>query len=298
MNIEKFEYLIEVAKTGSFSIASQNLFVSQPAISQSIKSIEKKLNVKIFERSRGNTVIPTVEGEKIIKFAKEIFLTYQELIDNAKLFNNNMTGNLKISAVPGFNKSLLGPFSVIKDEYPNINIDISQKPGHDIIEDIIEGRSDIGVLGLVNVLLEKNNRIIYRNLTEAKVKLMVSSKSHLAKKSFVTPQHILKETLIVYNGVFIQWFKNNFFNQFGAMKELYSTTNIDMIKNAVFENLGVSFVPDFKGANYNFNEDEVTLLDIVDYDEVDLQYVWIISRKNQDSKMIKDYLRILKKEFL
>ncbi|MEH7309228.1 LysR family transcriptional regulator, partial [Neobacillus drentensis] len=247
MNIEKLEYLIEVAKTGSFSIASQNLFVSQSAISQSIVSIEKKLGVKLFERSRGNSAIPTIEGEQIITIANEILSKYQELIEKVQIINNNVTGNLKISTVPGFTAPLLSPISAIKDKYPKMNIEIFQKPGQDIVDDILECRSDIGVLPLIKHLLENNNRVIYQNLFEGKMKLLVSKKSPLAEKTFVTPQQIVKETLIVYNGEYIQWFKSNFYKKFGVMNELFSSTNVDTLKKAVDENLGVSFVPDCQG---------------------------------------------------
>ncbi|MFB7141672.1 LysR family transcriptional regulator [Gottfriedia sp. NPDC056225] len=295
MNIEKLEYLVEVAKTGSFSIASQNLYVSQSAISQSIVSIEKKLGVKLFERSRGNSAILTSEGEEIVAIVKELFIKYQELIEKAQIINNNVNGKLKISTTPGFFAVLLKPISAIRDDYPKINIEIFQKPGQDIIDDILKERSDIGVLPFIKHLVENNDRIVYHNLFEAKMKLMVNKNSPLAEEAFVTPQQILNETLITYDGEFIHWFKKLFYRQFGAMYELFTTTNTDTLKKAIEENLGVSFVPAFNGVNYNLSDD-VILLDIKDYDAVNLQYVWIMSSKKHCSRMIKDYISKLKEE--
>ncbi|QKE73725.1 LysR family transcriptional regulator [Arthrobacter citreus] len=295
MNIEKLEYLVEVAKTGSFSIASQNLYVSQSAISQSIVSIEKKLGVKLFERSRGNSAILTSEGEEIVAIVKELFIKYQELIEKAQIINNNVNGKLKISTTPGFFAVLLKPISAIRDDYPKINIEIFQKPGQDIIDDILEERSDIGVLPFIKHLVENNDRIVYHNLFEAKMKLMVNKNSPLAVEAFVSPQQILNETLITYDGEFIHWFKKLFYRQFGAMYELFTTTNTDTLKKAIEENLGVSFVPAFNGVNYNLSDD-VILLDIKDYDAVNLQYVWIMSSKKHCSRMIKDYISKLKEE--
>ncbi|WP_218780416.1 LysR family transcriptional regulator [Bacillus sp. EAC] len=296
MNIQKLEYLVEVAKTGSFSIASQNLFVSQSAISQSIISIEKKLGIKLFERSRGgNNAIPTIDGKQIIPIANEIVLKYQELIHKAQLINNNMTGNLKISTVPGFIEQLLSPISTIKEEYPNITIDIFQKPGQEIIEDVLEGRSDIGIVPFIKHLLENNEHLIYHKLFEGKMKLLVSKKSSLAKKSFVTPQQIVKETLLSYNGEYMRWFKHNFYKKFGVMKELFNSTNIDALWKATDDNLGVLFVPWFPDVNYNIGEN-LKLLDIKDYEEIQIQYVWIMSSKKHYSTMIEDYITILKEE--
>ncbi|PET74942.1 hypothetical protein CN514_04940 [Bacillus sp. AFS001701] len=295
MNIEKLVYLVEVAKTGSFRIASQNLFVSQSAISQSIISIEKKLGLKLFERSKGNGAILTDEGVEIVKIVKELFSKYEELIEKAHLINNNVNGKLKISTTPGFFAVLLSPISAIKDDYPKINIEIFQKPGQDIIEDILEERSDIGVLPFIKHLLENNDRLVYQNLFEAKMKLMVNKNSPLAEKTFVTPQQIINETLITYDGEFIHWFKKLFYTEFGVMNELFTTTNTDTLKKAVEENLGVSFVPAFNGVNYNLSDD-VILLDIIDYDAVNLQYVWIMSSKKDCSIMILDYISKLREE--
>ncbi|MGG0175855.1 LysR family transcriptional regulator [Gottfriedia acidiceleris] len=295
MNIQKLEYLVEVAKTGSFSIASQNLFVSQSAISQSIVSIEKKLGIKLFERSRGgNNAIPTIDGERIIPLAKEIVLKYQELVHKVQLTNDNMSGNLKVSTVPGFISELLNPISAIKEEYPNITIDVFLKPGQEIIEDVLEGRSDIGIAPFIKHLLESNENLIYQNLFTAKMKLLVSRKSPLAKKSFVTPQEIVKETLVVYNGVYMQWFKNNFYKKFGETKELFTSTNADAIYKAVGDNLGVSFVP-FLSENYIIKE-EVKVLDIEGYEDLQMQYVWFMSSKKRYSKLIEDYITKLKEE--
>ncbi|PGM55509.1 LysR family transcriptional regulator [Bacillus sp. AFS053548] len=297
MNIEKLEYLVEVAKTGSFSIASQNLFVSQSAISQSIDSIEKKLNVKLFERSRGrgHSAILTHDGEELVSIAIEVFIKYQELIEKAQLINNKVNDKLKISTTPGFFAVLLNPISTIRDDYPKINIEIFQKPGQDIIEDILEDRSDIGVLPFIKHLLVDDDRLVYHNLFEAKMKLMVNKNSPLAEKSFVTPQQIINETLITYDGEFIHWFKKLFYREFGNMTELFTTTNTDTLKKAVEENLGVSFVPAFNGVNYNLSDD-IIMLDIVEYDAVNLQYVWIMSSNKECSRMIKDYISRLKVE--
>ncbi|MFF2876200.1 LysR family transcriptional regulator [Gottfriedia sp. NPDC057991] len=295
MNIEKLVYLVEVAKTGSFSIASQNLFVSQSAISQSIISIEKKFGIKLFDRKKGNRAILTSDGEEIIKNVKDIFIKYQELIEKVQIINNNVNGKLKISTAPGFFAVLLNPISSIRDDYPKINIEIFEKPGQVIIEDILEERSDIGVLPFIKHLLENNDRLVYHNLFEAKMKLMVNKNSPLAEKIFVTPQQIVNETLITYDGEFIHWFKKLFYREFGIMNELFTTTSTDTLKKAVEENLGVSFVPAFNGVNYNLS-DGVILLDIVDYDAVNLQYVWIMSSKRHCSSMITDYILKLKEE--
>jgi DNA-binding transcriptional LysR family regulator len=52
MRLEQLQYVIEIADSGSISAAAERLHVSQPSISQSIASLERELNTKIFKRSR------------------------------------------------------------------------------------------------------------------------------------------------------------------------------------------------------------------------------------------------------
>lgn len=77
MHIEQLEYIVEVTKTGSLSVASKNLHITQSALSQSIKQLEAEIGVKIFRRSSQGT-IPTDEGKILIQKAKEVLNSLYE----------------------------------------------------------------------------------------------------------------------------------------------------------------------------------------------------------------------------
>ena len=51
MRLEQLKYIVEIADTGSFTTASERLFIAQPSISQAVTSLEKELNVTMFHRS-------------------------------------------------------------------------------------------------------------------------------------------------------------------------------------------------------------------------------------------------------
>ena len=75
---EQLRYLVELEKTNSFHKCAENLYLSQPAISLSIRNLEKELGVSLFERTSSG-VYPTEIGRKIIQQAKNI-LTDIELL--------------------------------------------------------------------------------------------------------------------------------------------------------------------------------------------------------------------------
>ena len=69
MTIQQLTYLLEVYKAGSFSLAAQNLYITQSAISNAIISLEKEIGSPIFLRSKKG-LVPTARGLEVINHAK------------------------------------------------------------------------------------------------------------------------------------------------------------------------------------------------------------------------------------
>lgn len=61
MTFRQLEYIVEVADQGSISVAARKLMISQPSLSQSIKSIETECNITLFDRS-SVPLVPTKAG--------------------------------------------------------------------------------------------------------------------------------------------------------------------------------------------------------------------------------------------
>lgn len=66
MRLEQIKQVLEIARTGSFSSAARNLYMSQPNLSLSIKQLEDELNCQLFVR-KSNGIIPTEEGQAVIE---------------------------------------------------------------------------------------------------------------------------------------------------------------------------------------------------------------------------------------
>ena len=78
MTFAQLQYLLEVHKTGSFSQAAKNLFVSQPSISLTLKALEAELGYPIFLRTRKG-LVPTAQGAAVIDHATRICESYRLL---------------------------------------------------------------------------------------------------------------------------------------------------------------------------------------------------------------------------
>ena len=78
MNLEQFQYIIEVSEQGTIAKAAEKLHVSHSAISQAIASLESELDLTIFNRSRSGSKC-TTDGKAVVKLSLEIMNKIKEL---------------------------------------------------------------------------------------------------------------------------------------------------------------------------------------------------------------------------
>ena len=135
LEISQLQTLVAVARTGSFSKAAEDLHVTQSAISQSIKNLEKKVKVRIFKRC-GKKVVLTLEGEKLYVMSKKFLTRLEETIQEIQEDKNEMSGQIRIGTLMGIGKSWLGDRLMdFAKEYPEISLSIQlgfpQSPNQD-----------------------------------------------------------------------------------------------------------------------------------------------------------------------
>jgi len=168
-----------VYKYKSIKLASEKLFISQPAVSVNIKKLEEFLNGKLFIRTPKG-VTPTQEGE----------IFYQHVIEGLKHFKNginhfsnilkNYSGNIKIGARSTVTRHLLLPFiNKFGEKYPNINISLTDALSSYLVEFLNKGELDIAI---VSTPLENADNF----------KVTPISKVH---DCFVAPYNFPKDTL-------------------------------------------------------------------------------------------------------
>ena len=157
----KLETFLTVARERSFSKASAKLGISQPAVTQQIKFIEKYLACKVIERKK-NGIKLTNEGEELYKIAarieKEIHASEKDII---KIINKEITFRLGASytigtyIIPGQCLNTIG--EAIHNDI-NLDINVSDK----IIEKLKDRKLDVGLIESPVM----DNDLIYREWLE------------------------------------------------------------------------------------------------------------------------------------
>lgn len=138
-------YIYEVYKEESFSKAANNLFISQPSLSGTIKRIEKEIGYEIFDRSTKPIGVTDV-GMEYIHIIEKIL----ELKSNFDNYINDVdalkAGSISIGGTHQYTSYMLPPMiSAFLKKYPKINVDIIEAKSSKLMKYLNDGTIDIAI---------------------------------------------------------------------------------------------------------------------------------------------------------
>lgn len=146
--IDSYKIFESVARNESISKASEELFISQPAVSQSIKKLEETIGGELFNRTKFGVRL-TSEGKAFFDYIKKGL----EFIENGERIFSSLksleTGTIKIGASSTLTKHILMPYlKTFHKLYPNINIDIVNNLSSTLVTMLKNGFLDLLILNL------------------------------------------------------------------------------------------------------------------------------------------------------
>ena len=146
MTIIQLEYLLAVANCGSFSLAAEHCFVTQPSLSMQIKSLEEELGVVLLDRSK-KPVIATEAGEVVLERARETLRAYDNIRESVAELKGEIAGRLRLGVIPTVAPYLLHKFipAFVRD-YPKVELEISEMNTADIGDALKRDRSDAALV--------------------------------------------------------------------------------------------------------------------------------------------------------
>lgn len=147
MDLRQLEIFAKVAELGSFSRAAEALFLTQPTVSEHIRSLEQEFGVRLLDRlGRGAAV--TRAGQLLLSHARHMLAVSREARQAMDGFLGRMSGELSIGAstIPGeyILPPLIGRF---KEKYPDISITLLIGDSQRAVDWVAEGRVELGVVG-------------------------------------------------------------------------------------------------------------------------------------------------------
>lgn len=247
MEFNQLESFISVVKHNSFSSAAKELYITQPTVSNNIQNLEKELNATLLNRN-SKLITLTDAGKIFYKYAVEMI----NIRDNARFeiseHSKNIEGEIEITA-SSIPEQYILPY-IIKDflnMYPKVSFSMNQRNSKSIIDEIIEGKLNFGIVGAkyhsemleyfdfyedeLMLCVPNNEKYLYSNYDEVDIDMLYSEKLIFRKKGSGTRKLI--EQSLSSKGI--------------SIDDLNIVSYIDsneMIKKMIELGLGVSFISD------------------------------------------------------
>jgi len=157
IDLRKLEVFLKVYETQSFSKTSKLLYLTQPTVTLHIKDLEEILGVKLLDRNT-RKVIPSKAGKVVYEYGKEIINLLKEMEKELEIFKDEKRGIVEIggSTIPG-QYILPKIIKSFKEKYPQISVYLKVGDSREIVEKVIKGDFDLGMVGAVF----KNKELVY-----------------------------------------------------------------------------------------------------------------------------------------
>lgn len=257
MDSRDLEYVTAIARTGSFSQSARLLFISQPALSQYIKRLEKTLGVALFYRSRSKVEL-TPAGAYYVKKGEAILQQMQELEQTIRHWQQADQQQLSIGVSQFYGKWFLTPYlQDIQEMLPKYRIRIVDGESQHLELQMVQRKLDFAIfpepvthkeirflpLGTEEILFafSKENQEAMALLSQAFHDGFLDLR-HYQDFPFVLPKEGLKmhkAALKICRHLGFQ------------PQSVYSSENLDTVYSLINHNYGVGFLPDVIARNYN-----------------------------------------------
>lgn len=149
MEFNQLESFINVVNLKSFSKAAEKLFLTQPAVSNNIQNLEKELETVLINRNYKKITV-TEEGELLYNYAVNMLNMRDQASCKIGTLKGRICGNLEISSSTIPEQYILPHY--LKDfsvKYPDITFTINHGDSKKVVDDVIKGYTNYGIVGAV-----------------------------------------------------------------------------------------------------------------------------------------------------
>ena len=234
--------LLKVYETGNYTRAAEKLSLSQPAVSQHIKQIERELGTVVFDRS-GGKIRPTPEGMLVIQYAERVVSLYENLqraLEDKRKSIDRLRVGITHTSESNIVTEVLAQYA---EQFDNMKITIQTDTISNLYEMLKTYKIDIAIVegavadpSINSVMLDTDSLV-----------LCVSNEHPLAKRSLVTIEELKKEKMILRlpSSGTRNLFAANLESRNLSLEDFNVTLEVDniaTIKDLVRRNYGVSIL--------------------------------------------------------
>ncbi|NYC48337.1 DNA-binding transcriptional LysR family regulator [Clostridium beijerinckii] len=289
-DLNLYKVFLTVSKCKNISRAAEILFVSQPAVSKSIKTLENSFNVTLFSRSsKGVTLTP--EGKILFNHIENAFDELNLGENILEKLKNKETGTINLGVSTTIGKNYFLPrFREFIKEYPYFKTKIINKPTLDTIKLVQEEKLDLGIIGTTSTQDDLN----FIRLCKIQ-DILVASGTYLEKLNLNSADDTLAEGsfMLLENPNATREHIESYFNKhnINIIPDI-EASNMDFLIECAKMGLGItSVIKEF----LNDELENKILLEIPLKDEIPPRYIGVIYKNSNNlsiaAKTLIDFLK-------
>lgn len=148
LDLDSLRLFCDLVDTGSFSRTAERHFVSQPAVSQKLRALERSVGQALLDRGRGKTrVAPTNAGRILYAGALPLLRAAEELEARIQGLSDEVAGTVRVATVYSVGlHALPGRLKPFLARFPRVNVHLEYSQTTKIYQDVLSGTVDVGIV--------------------------------------------------------------------------------------------------------------------------------------------------------
>lgn len=145
LTLQQLEAFEKVASSGSFRAAAQALFVSQPALSRTVRLAEEVLGARLFDRDTRHVEL-TPSGRELLPIARRILTEFDSAFSELSQFLDGRSGHVTIAALPSIGVAVLPrTIAALRGQLPDVGFSMEEAPAEPLLKLVEQGHADFGI---------------------------------------------------------------------------------------------------------------------------------------------------------
>lgn len=197
MNFNQLKYAIKLAELGNFTLAAENLYITQPTLSQQIKLLEEELGVELFNRKKRKVEL-TEAGTDFIYHARKIINELGQLNISIGNYSNLTKGELRIGLFWTFGYLNIADYiNQFTQQYPLITIKVIIDGSVKLLELMDKKELDVVFIVGSNEALSNYPSFSFTQIADSEMAIVVHKQHPLATKKIITAKDLHHEKLLM-----------------------------------------------------------------------------------------------------
>lgn len=286
MNLDHLKVFTDLAESLSYTQTAINTHMTQPAVSQAIKSLEKEIDVQLLNRNQ-HSVSLTTAGSIFLQEVEPLLEQFDLSVENSKMVAERANSAITIGYTGTVFETEILPLVIkqFNNEHPHLNVYLENFKQNYLKKYLLEGQCDL--IFQTADALQNSKQVSFQGLQEGQFVCALSKNHKLATKDFLTIEDLKDETIILLNEQQCppeQKRIQHLIRQTCEQATYCYSDSVLLSYTLVKNGLGISILPDFVIGD---SQNEVMTVPL----EYDIKLTYGIARlKKQENKLVDNFI--------